>query len=520
MWGLIEKSSGLFLLLKLSGTMVNTLVNTSGIVFLKSKFFLFRIVTYFSFLFIPIWMPKILNLSLWQQTILGALYALFMGSQWFLLGKEIDHRFKIYAKVNSSLDRVVYRLFTGIFFLVLYFNFLSFFPHKWIYNMFWVTWALLGIFYSWPTRGKIIQESMTGQFAEFKFLDSFERTILLLTILLFVVSIPELPLFKSVSALKLYYDPHEFIHQQFWNFLDVNYFPFRKYPRLIQVSWWMHFYVVSLSILLLLIYAIARYFVSRRLSLLAVLAFMSTWSITKLFIDYHGLAFFSLFPFLLFWGYLWSVRSSTYRAGLFWGLVGYLGTLINPAFIFPALIMYLMFFLRYLKKTIWYRKQVLRYMSVGLILMVYAYLTSEHSFNLRLFEESYSNFTALITEIFNRKGFYIISLLGFVILFVKYFFAERFSIIKTFTMGRRRNEQFLFFILLLALSAFIVPVPFYALPVLMLLSLLSMIPVELLFQRISRLRSSRNMIYGIYILLCLLDAHIEGRIKIFLSIFK
>ncbi len=500
--------------------MVNTLENKSSIVILKSKFFFFRIVGYFSFLFIPIWVPKILNLSLWQQTILGVLYAMFMMSQWFLLGKEIDHRFKIYAKVNSSLDRVVYRLFIGIFFLIIYFNFLTIFPAKWIYNLFWVTWAILGLFYSWPTRGKIIQESMTGQFAEFRFLDSFERTILFLTLLFFVISIPELPLFHSTSALKLYYDPHEFIHQQFWNFLDVNYFPFRKYPRLIQVSWWIHFYVVSLSLLLLLTYAISRYFVSRRLSLLTVLAFMSTWSITKLFIDFHGLAFFSLFPFLLLWGYLWSVRSSTYRSGLFWGLIGYLGVLLNPVNIIPILIAYLLFFSRYIKKTFWYKKQILRYMSAGFVLMMVAVVTTEHSLSFAPLLESWSNLSTVVKEVFNRKGFYIISILGAFILIVKYFFEDKFSMIKIFTLGKRRNEQLLFFVLLMFLMSFAVPVSFYALTLIMLLSLFSMIPVELLFQRISRLRSSRNMIYAIYILLCLLDSHIEGRVKIFLSIFK
>jgi hypothetical protein len=52
------------------------------------------------------------------------------------------------------------------------------------------------------------------------------------------------------------------------------------------------------------------------------------------------------------------------------------------------------------------------------------------------------------------------------------------------------------------------------------LSFLSLIPIELIFQSISRLRSKRNMIYLIYILICLLDSHFEGRVKIFLKIFN
>ncbi len=518
--GIIEKISGLFLLLKLSGTMENTLGKKSSILILKSKFFLFRAVIYFSFLLIPIWTPKVLSLSLWQQTILGVLYALFMGGQWFLLGKEIDYRFKIYAKANSSLDRVVYRLFMGMFFLIIYFNLLNFLPAKWIYNLFWVTWALLGFFYSWPTRGKIIQESMSGQFTEFRFLDSFERTILAITIFLFIISIPALPPFESISALKLYYDPHEFIHQQFWNFLDVNYFPFHKYPQLLKVAWWTYFYVVSQALLLLLVYSIARYFVSRRLSLLTVMAFMSSWSIIKLLVEFHGVVFYSLFPLLLLWGYLWSVRSATYRAGLFWGLIGYFGALLNPHYWPLALLSYLMFFMRYLQvKTAWYKRQVLRYMTLGLALAFLVVLTSDISWN-HFSLHNVEKLWEVIVEGIDRKGFFVISLFGLLIVLAKFFLKEHLLLLKTFSLGPRRREQLLFFILLIVLLSGWSDVQFYVLPTLFILALLSMVPVELLFQRIYRLRSSRNMIYAIYILLCLLDSHIEGRIKIFFSIFR
>jgi hypothetical protein len=40
-------------------------------------------------------------------------YIMFMGGQWYLLGKEIDHRLKIYFRANSSIDRVLYRLIIG-----------------------------------------------------------------------------------------------------------------------------------------------------------------------------------------------------------------------------------------------------------------------------------------------------------------------------------------------------------------------------------------------------------------------
>ena len=52
------------------------------------------------------------------------------------------------------------------------------------------------------------------------------------------------------------------------------------------------------------------------------------------------------------------------------------------------------------------------------------------------------------------------------------------------------------------------------------LAFLSLIPLELIFQSLSRVRSRRNMIYLIYILICLLDSHFEGRVKLFIKIFN
>ena len=169
--------------------MDNTLANGSNIFKLKWKFFTFRLVSYFSFLLLPVYFQKGLSLTPLMTAMLMTLYILFTVGQWFLLGKEIDHRLKIYFRVNSSIDRVVYRLFLGMFFFILLFNLLSFLDSKWIYNSYWITWVLLGLFYSWPTRGKIIQESVSSNFGEFKFLDRFEKTLVFLIMLMFIFSI-------------------------------------------------------------------------------------------------------------------------------------------------------------------------------------------------------------------------------------------------------------------------------------------------------------------------------------------
>ena len=118
----------LFAVLIVSVIMDKSLVKSSGIFYLKSKFFIIRILIYFSFLLIPILSQKSGDLPFIFSALAGVLYTLSMMGQWFFLGKEIDHRLKIYFRVNSSMDRVVYRLFLGMFFFILYFNFLYLFP--------------------------------------------------------------------------------------------------------------------------------------------------------------------------------------------------------------------------------------------------------------------------------------------------------------------------------------------------------------------------------------------------------
>ena len=49
---------------------------------------------------------------------------------------------------------------------------------------------------------------------------------------------------------------------------------------------------------------------------------------------------------------------------------------------------------------------------------------------------------------------------------------------------------------------------------------LSILPLEWIFQSISRLRSRRNFIYAIYILVCLLDSHFEGRVRMLYNFYQ
>jgi hypothetical protein len=499
--------------------MENTLVNSSNIFKLKWKFFTFRVVSYFSFLLIPVYVQKGLQISPWFMALMMAFYILFIVSQWFMLGKEIDHRLKIYFRVNSSIDRVVYRLFLGMFFFILLFNIINLLDSKWIYNSYWITWAILGLFYSWPTRGKIIQESVSSSFGEFRFLDNFEKTLVGLILIMFVFSLPDLPPLVNIEMLKLYFDPLEKVGNPMWNFLLINYYPFKGYPELFRLAWSLHFYIVGMGLFLLVFYAFLRFFVSRRLSLLGVFALVSSWSFSRTLISNVEFSLLTTYSLIWVWTLLWVTKSSTYRAGLFMGLVSFWGTLLNPSFailVFFQIGFVIFIFLK--DRTLWFKRQLLKYALFGVILTILRLLSHTdlleplHSLDLSVFK------TAAM-EI-DRKGFYILGLFGLLVTLVK-FYKPKFSVLKEFQIERESINIFLLsFILYVAFSLFWDDSLITGFGMMWPLAFLSLIPLELLFQSLSRVRSSRNMIYVIYILICLLDSHFEGRVKVFLKIFN
>lgn len=498
---------------------MNTLEKKSKIWPQKLRFFLYRAVTYFSFLLFPIWIPKGIELAPPYVGLLMTLYILFMSAQWFLLGKEIDHRLKIYFRVNSSIDRVVYRVFLGMFFMALYSNLLALLPGKWIYNCFWITWAAQGLFYSWPTRGKIIQESMSSNLTEFKFLDAFEKTLLGLILIVFAVSLPELPSLANIGALKLYFDPTEKFSPQFWNFLTVNYYPFMRYPSLIKMAWSLHFYLVGMGLYLITFYAFLRFFVSRRLSMLGVFALVSSWSWPKLLSHNFGDALTTTYSLLWIWTFLWVSKSSTYRAGLFMGLVGAWGVLLNHYFIFLMPLQMLLLHFYFLEdKTDWFKRQLIKYNLLGVILASGVYLLQLDTWG--GMPRVSNDFFGTIQGLIERKAFYSLCYLGLLFYLVKMLFPDN-RIMKSVQLDLHRLRQLgigLLTICLYGLVADISLVSSFAF--LWVVVLFSLFPIELVFQSINRLRSGRNMIYLVYIVICLLDSHFEGRVKIFLQIFK
>ncbi len=483
----------------------------------KYKFFFFRLIGYFSFLFVPVYTQKYLSSEQYLAFPMMVFYLLFLVGQWFLLGKEVDYRLKIYFRVNSNMDRVVYRLFLGMALFILYFNILNLFPPKWVNNLYWVTWVIVGAFFSWPTRGKIIRESVTTNFTEFKYLDSFERTLLGLILVVFILSMPMTPQITGIEELKTLIDPSNKISSLFWNFLKVNFYPFIKHGHLYTLAVTSFFYIIFLGSFLITFYAMLRNFFSRRLSLLGVFALLSSWNYSTILMNDLGSTIFSTYFMVWVWGMLWATKALSYRTGLFLGLITFFGALFNSSVFYFALIQIpLFYFLFFQSNTLWFRKQFLKYSSFGYAMIV-TILILNPSLNIMPFSGSSAPEIKELYYLAVRKGFFGLSIIGLMILVMKMVWKKTYFL-KEFHFNMDRFKELMFFMALyISLDwifnmgsfrqySFIWPVAFF-----------SLIPLEFLFQRISRLRSSRNIIYLIYILICLLDSQFEQRVKIFIK---
>ena len=500
--------------------MENTLVKRSDIVWEKSKFFINRAVIYFSFLLLPVWIQKSLEINMFVQSLMMLAYLMFMAGQWYLLGKEIDHRLKIYFRANSTIDRILYRLIIGNATMMIILNIMSFIPDSIVRHFFWGFFVVVGLFYSWPTRGKIIQDSVSTQFTEYKYLDSFEKTVLFLTIAMFASSMPSFPFLTNLETFKMIVDPEEKMNLQLWSYLHMNFLPFRRFPHLINLGWNMHFYFINFSIYLLAFYGILRFFLSRRISILGLFALVSSWGFS-LFLkkDIYTCAS-TTFSVLWVWSILWCVKSSTYRSGLMYGLLCYMGVTLNynHLFLFPVgLALLFFYFLR--ENTDWYRDQFVKYTSLGMFLILITMITH---IDLRFFEDamSFEQLGNYLTSVIKRKAFYALSFIGLVT-FIVMLIKPRNKLFSQMTLDQKRMAEFgILTIMVILMGLFVDKDMVRSFGLLWLIVFLSLLPLEWIFQSISRLRSRRNFIYMIYVLVCLLDSHFEGRIRLVYNFYQ
>jgi hypothetical protein len=500
--------------------MEKTLVKNSNILLEKSKFFLNRALIYFSFLLLPVWIQKTLQINIFVQSLMMLFFLMFMAGQWYLLGKEIDHRLKIYFRANSSIDRVLYRLVIGHATMIIIFNMMSLLPSEITKHFFWGFFIVVGLFYSWPTRGKIIEESVSTQFTEYKYLDAFEKTVLILSLAIFACSMPSFPFLSNLETFKLIVDPEEKMNVQLWNYLHMNFFPFKRFPHLVNLGWSMHFYFVSLSIYLLAFYGILRFFISRRLSILGLFALVSTWSFSIFLKRDPYSCTTTTFTILWVWSMLWCVKSATYRSGLMYGLLCFGGVVLNYNFFFLFPIgLGLLYFLFLKENTPWYRVQFVKYTSLGLILILITLITH---IDLRFLETgmSFHQLESYFLVLIKRKSFFSLAYIGLVFLVIM-LLRPKWKLLTTLAIDTDRLRDLGLLVCCVLVGGVVLEKDLIQnFGFLWFVVFLSILPLEWIFQSISRLRSRRNFIYMVYVLVCLLDSHIEGRIRILYNFYQ
>ncbi len=485
--------------------------NEQGIILSKTLFFLKRASTYFIFLLFPYW-TLFLKEPSFPILLFGFLpYSLFLFWQWNLISREVEYRLKIYTRSNSSIDRVLSRVILGSSLAVLYCSLLAFCSEGVREVLYWFVWISWGIWISWPTRKKILESKISNDFSEFKFLDGFEKTVFILLVAVVLVSLPSLPLFNGLDATQLYLDPEDRIHAQFWTFVEMCYIPFQIPSKLRNLFIYFHFYFYFFTLTLFAIYSIFRYIYSRRLSILGVFAFVSTWSFSLILEQSINHAFETTIAIIWSWGILWALKSFSYRAGFLIGFLNYWLVLIDyNFFIFiPIQSIIILYFLKFIKSK-WYSRQFFKYTIAGNALAFISVLTHQ---NIDLFENSFKlvAYWDNMQVILMRKSFFILAFIGALVLIFGNIFEN------IYKNKIKRTESLSLLIAILSLVSFgiaINPIMVSNYFLIFVFVLLSLVPLDLLFERLNQLRSQRNLIFLIYILICLLDSHLEGRVKI------
>ena len=161
------------------------------------------------------------------------------------------------------------------------------------------------------------------------------------------------------------------------------------------------------------------------------------------------------------------------------------------------------------EKTTWFRRQLVKYYLLGFI-MILLVLVSKLNSNWHI-EFIDTTYFFMFKKILARKAIYALSIFGVAIFLFKYF-RPNMKFTKLMELDRGRLKQL--GISLLCISSFTLFATHInkSFALMWPFALFSLVPIELIFQSISRLRSKRNVIFVAYILVCILDSHLEGRI--------
>jgi hypothetical protein len=171
------------------------------------------------------------------------------------------------------------------------------------------------------------------------------------------------------------------------------------------------------------------------------------------------------------------------------------------------------------EKTFWFKRQLLKYTSLGIALSALLVIYSWDEWP-KISPATLAGIFKEIGNLLSRKAFFNLSTIGLIGMIYYFILERKKQFLQLRLDGEKMKEISLSFILLMLVGLFIESALFKSFGLLWIICFLSLIPLEFIFQSISRLRSRRNLIYAIYILICLLDSHFEVRLKIFSKLFS
>ena len=428
----------------------------------------------------------------------------------YLVGLYLDYLFKIYYHLNSSLDRMVYRLIFGASFTSILLLCTSFLFGETYVSICCVGLVLVNlIFAAYPTSARVIHTNVSSNLGELKHLDKLEKVLLGMFAIYFFTSVPDIRFvensgFKSFLTKDLFHQNFRFVESVFFNFGRVN-----------QLVGYFYFFLGGLYYLI--IYSFFRFFYSRRVSLIGILAIITNWNLVKLVygdITTYGT---SLYLLAFMWGLLWVNTSKSYRTNLFFGLILTLSAhhplQISMTILFIGL---LSVFLTPDLRTTWAKFQSLKYMSLGAgVALALAVIDIMMGDDFGLLQRQSFSF-----NLFFKKAFNILSSVGLIVLLSSYGMLRLGKLKSSFSFLGQVNYLFFTFVFAIALlflsgngqlfdiSAFLFfAIVLYCLPAL-----------ELILNSLGLFHRKRNLIFLLYILFAILDSHFESRVKTLISL--
>jgi hypothetical protein len=406
---------------------------------------------------------------------------------------------------------MIYRLIFGASTVAILFTFVSFFGGSNYVKYISCFIILINFIFSiYPTSAKLIFSSISSNMGEIQHLDKLEKMLLSIFLIYFIASTPNLSFlnssgYESFLTQDLFHQNYEFVSSIFNGVSD-------------RINILGYFYFFFGSVYYLLIYSFFRFFFSRRVSLIGILAIITNWNLMKMIYGDFTTYATSIYLVSFLWSFIWVSASKSYRTNLFFGMILALSThhpfQISLSFLligtFSAL-------LANGTRTWWSRMQSLKYMSFGLVVTLFLGC-------LDLFVGDTFNFQQkwiLSFNLFFKKAFNILGFVG-IFVFLIFYFSEKFNFAKKRHSFLKSPNQLMFSLIfgfvILGLSRFgqNFDISAYLYFVIVLFCLPAL---ELVLNSFGIFHPRRNLIFFLYIMFAILDSHFESRVKTFISLF-